>query len=158
MKTRRKNEVDHRAEAGVKAEVLEEGVRVLVRLDEQGRPIAAIGPACWSRGGDAERISKLARNAAISRLQIEAHQKRKQAHDANRIAESTKTKRKKARDHWSHEWLESAHNKYPDYGADSLVQEARKLVALNKPEFDKSKRDEITEYRAKEYLKTARGK
>ena len=48
----------------VEKEVHVEGVRVIVRLDEKGRPRAAIGPACWGSGGDAATISKLARGEA----------------------------------------------------------------------------------------------
>jgi hypothetical protein len=139
-------------------ELVVEGVRVRVRLDEQGRPRAVMS-GCW-KGGDAERITRLALNEATWRLQYEAEQKRKKARDANRTTKSTKKKRENARDHWSLTWLEDAHKLHPDYGAKRLAQAARKMIALNckkdSPEY--AKRDEITEYRAAQYLKTARSK
>ena len=139
-------------------ELIIEGVRVIVRLDERGRPVSAIA-ACWE-GRDAQRITRLALNDATWRLNYEAEQKLKQTRDANRTTKSTKKKRENARDHWALAWLKDVHKLRPDYGAKRLAQAARKMIALNckkdSPEF--AKREEITQYRAKQYLKTARGK
>ena len=139
-------------------ELVVEGVRVRVRLDEQGRPRAVMS-GCW-KGGDAERITRLALNEATWRLKYEAEQRAKAARDAARTAKSTETKRKKARNHWSLKWLEDAYKLHPDYGAERLALEACKQVALNRekdsPEY--AKRHQITEDRARKYLKTVRNK
>jgi len=143
--------------AEMKTQVLElliEGVRVRVRLDEQGRPITVTGSS-W-KGGNAECITRLALNEAMWRLRHEAEQKRKQALDADRTAKSTETKQENAREHWTTEWLAAAYNVYPDYGAERLMQEARKIAALNG--MDEAKRNKINKYRAEQYLKTKRSK
>jgi hypothetical protein len=88
---------------------------------------------------------------------LAADQRAKAAHHAKRTAKSANTRREKTRVHWSTKWLQEAHNLHPDYGAERLALEARKHIALNckgMPEF--AKRDEITEYRAAQYLKTPR--
>jgi hypothetical protein len=139
-------------------ELIIEGVRMLVRLDEQGRLVTLIAGG-W-RGGDAERITRLALEAAQWRVKSEAEQRAKVAHDATRTAKSTETKRKKARNHWSLKWLEDAYKLHPDYGAERLALEACKQVALNRekdsPEY--AKRHQITKDRARKYLETVRNK
>jgi hypothetical protein len=93
---------------------------------------------------------------AQRRLKSEAEQRAKAAHDEKRIAKSTEIRREKARKHSSLEWLEAAYNVHPGCGAERLMREARKIAAWNG--VDETKRDDITEHRAKEYLKSARSK
>jgi hypothetical protein len=114
-----------------------------------------VNSGCW-KGGDAERITRLALEAAQWRLKSEAEQRAKAAHDATRTANSTETRRKKSREHWTREWLEAAHNAHPDYGADRLMFEARKIAALNGIAEDM--RDQIKKDRARKYLETVRSK
>ena len=141
-----------------KLDVLVEGVRVTVSIDEHGNPFAA-STGVWL-GGDEERLAKLALATARAKFQREADRKAKAAKDATRTAKSTKTKREKARAHWSGKWLAIAHRKCPGYKAERLMQEARRILAFNEntePE-EYAKRDEITEHRANEFLKGKRSK
>ena len=70
-----------------------------------------------------------------------------------RTKRSTETKQMIAAEHWSNEWLAFAHRTHPNFRAERLVQAARKMLVQNKPDTPPEKRDEITEHRAKEFLK-----
>ncbi|MBI3041553.1 MAG: hypothetical protein HYY78_01850 [Betaproteobacteria bacterium] len=129
-------------------ELIVEGKPVRVRIDAAGNPIT-LNAGCWI-GGDDERIAKLA--LATVRLQIREATARR--HHATRTQASTSTKRDRAADFWGDEWLAVAHLKHPDYRADRLAQEARRIIALNGEEKSAyKKRKDITVYRAKQYLK-----
>jgi hypothetical protein len=109
-------------------ELIIEGVRVRVRLDEFGRPLT-LRAGTWV-GDDRERLTRLALRAAEALVRRAADQKLKAARDAIRTAESATTRRKNAAKHSSHEWLQAAHNKFPTYKAGRLVHEARRLANL----------------------------
>jgi hypothetical protein len=91
----------------------------------------------------------------------------------NRTKRSTETKQKRARNHFSREWLERAHRENPTLGAGRLAQRARVMLADKQDEARKGlkiepkklarilkreakKRDEITEDRARTFLRAIR--
>ena len=131
------------------------GVRVHYRCDTKGnlmsvRPESPITDirldellceAMWHRWGIAtDQANETLRRAAAT----------------ERTNASTRTLREKAREHFSFEWLQAAYNGHPDHGAERLALEARKIAFRN--ELPAARREQITEYRAKQFLKTKRKK
>jgi hypothetical protein len=95
--------------------------------------------------------------------------------ERRRIARSNEVRHKRQLKHWSNEWLERAHQKYPALGRESLALHARQMhseacdarLARQKlaPEIKKKvrereakKRARITEDRARTYLERIRKK
>ena len=138
-----------------KTEILDlsiEGVPITVRVDANGWPLT-VSAGCWL-GGDQERMVSIALKAVRLELERAAERKAKAAFDTKRTDKSTKRKRKLAADHWSHVWIAKAREKYPKHGAERLAFAARRMLADegdNHPQF--AKRREITEHRAKQFLK-----
>lgn len=140
-----------------KFDILVEGVSVSVVLEEHGNPLTAAAGA-WL-GGDEERLTRLAIAVAQGRAQRAAIRKAEAAKHKKRTDQSARVRREAAKTHWSREWLQAAHLKYPDYGAKRLAPAARRIVAMNgKDSPAYAKRDEITKYRAEQFLQKLRRK
>jgi hypothetical protein len=126
-----------------------EGVKVTVCLDASGRLVSARS-ALWHTE-DRERLHRLA-IAHVCALAERAAQARS---DAARITKSAEHKRTKARAaaQFAERWLAKALTKNPDLGADRLALAARRLLAAQPHHPDYTKRAQISEYRAKQYLR-----
>ena len=135
--------------------VEKDGVRVIMHVDERGRPLTAIA-SCWQ--GD-ETITKLATDHVLMVADRKADTAIKAEQNATRTAKSTETLRKKSEEFWlwALERLTRAHRAHPYYRGKKLATEARKILYLSRNAGEKeaeayAKRDEINVYRAKEFL------
>lgn len=131
-------------------EIAVQGQRVRVQSDDAtGRTRMATSAAFFDTPA-AETIAHLATAAVFAERE---RQRIGPVHHTQRTARSTTTRRARAAAHWSQEWLQAAHPTESHLGAQRLALAARKLCLLNKPEMTDAKRAEITEYRAKQFLK-----
>ena len=129
------------------------GKPVSVRLDAAGK-VLSTSAGCWL-GGDDERITGLTLEVARAAVLRQVAQ----ARHAARTEASTRTKRKRAAKFWGNDWLAAAHRKNSAHGAARLALAARQMIAWNgreKPDY--KKRHEITEYRARQFLKNPRAR
>lgn len=122
-----------------------DGVPVFLRLDSKGRLLLA-GGSIVGEDADYERRVELAVTRARERVQ----KARVKASSAMAAAKSAQ-KRVSAT---ANEWLANAHKEHPEYGRDKLTQHARRLAAKARVALDK--RNEITEERARLFLKRQR--
>ena len=128
-------------------ELIVEGHRVQVRLDQKGKPVAAF--MAWPVG-DQVRLARLAMASAWDAF---ARQAKSKSH-VIRTDRSRETKRLRAEERATrdNEWLDAAYRAHPDFGDELLTQEARRIHALNRPEAPAKERNEITESYAKQFL------
>jgi len=129
------------------------GVRVSVNLDDDGRPRSAAAGIKRSDCPDHELLVALAASTAFEAASQRA--KRKYSSD-NAAATSAAKRAEKSAEHWANALLARAHAAHPEYGWDRLRQSARRLAALEK--IEPKKRDEISGYRARRFLKSNTGR
>jgi len=127
------------------------GVNVTVRVDANGWPISASAGG-WI-GAESERLAILAITLVRDRAQRAVEAQVKAGSDAKRTKKSTETKQARAAKHFSGKWLAAALRRDPKRGAGRLAFAARRLLGDKPDDPDYERRAEITEYRAKEFLK-----
>jgi hypothetical protein len=149
MKSKRKGKTPPPHPASGKAvRLLVAGVPVSLILDDDGRPRTA----CVPLQGDSPDEARAAWLAANLAMQTGERGAKRQAHRQGQI-KAAENRREVAAGHWSLEWLQAAHAEYPKRGAKHLAAAAQRLVRLNRPQITTKELAEITEYRAKVFLR-----
>jgi leucyl aminopeptidase (aminopeptidase T) len=128
-----------------------------VTVDANGWPLGGHpigGPPDAAHNPAAVRTFLAAWDLVRIRAERAAEAKAKKASDAKRTKKSTETIKARAAEHFSGKWLAAAHEANPEMGAYRLAATARGLLFAHKDDPDNERRREISEHRAKEYLKT----
>jgi hypothetical protein len=157
------------------------GVKVCVRLGEDGRPLSAVALQS-PRDLEHERLLTLAATKAfdatlsaarekearrsqelIARQQadiqatqdLQATRQAKLKRDSvNAAAKSAEKRAKASAKHWTNKWFKRAHAEHPGYGRARLAQHARRVAA--DAGVSLKKRDQITDDRARQFLERKR--